>query len=319
VRAGRALTKKRITTRATALFSGVTFASPLAALTARRLTPDDVVQAVALTADAGWNQIDADWRMMLDLGDGVGLFDGGTLVATAIVLPYDRPVAANPKFAWISMVLVTKAWQRKGLARWMLERCVAALQGAGYTPMLDATPAGREVYLKLGFVEGAEILRHVGKKPAALQVGSAPPQIFRWITPDTLNNIAAMDATVFAANRLSLLTALSTRIPMKSYFAHGAKPVAGFAMIRDGRHAAHIGPIVADDVGTAANLVTPMLLMLDAPAIIIDAFAHQTDFVKALAAAGYEVQRKLTRMHLGPKAPAVARERYFAIAGPELG
>lgn len=313
------MTKKRITTRATALFSAVTFESPRPELTARRLTPADVPQAVALTAEAGWNQIDADWRMMLALGDGLGIFSDGTLVATAIVLPYDTPVAGGPKFSWISMVLVMQAWQRRGLARWMLERCIGVLQAADFTPMLDATPAGREVYRKLGFVEGMEILRHMASKPRGLRLESGTPQIYRWIVPNALKDIAAMDAASFGANRLSLLTEMSKRIAMKSHFAHGDTPVAGFAMIRDGRHAVHIGPIVADDAGIAGSLLTPMLLMLDAPAVIIDAFAHQTEFVKALADAGYEVQRTLTRMHLGPKAPGGAPERYFAIAGPELG
>ncbi len=315
------MTKKRITTRATALFDAVTFESPVQELTARRLTPADIPQAVALTADAGWNQIDADWRMMLDLGDGLGFLTGdGKLVATAIILPYTEPVpATGVKFAWISMVLVTQAWQRRGLARWMLERCIGVLQAAGYTPMLDATPAGREVYRKLGFVEGPEILRFMAKKPKGLTLQSGSNQIYRWVVPNVLRDIAAFDAASFGANRQSLLAALSQRIAMKSHFAHGDKPVAGFAMIRDGRHAAHIGPIVADDAGIAGSMLTPMLLFLDAPAIIIDAFAYQTEFVKALAAAGYEVQRKLTRMHLGPKAPDSVPERYFAIAGPELG
>jgi GNAT superfamily N-acetyltransferase len=318
VRAGRALTKKRITTRATALFSGVTFESPLAALTARRLTPDDVAQAVALTADAGWNQIDADWRMMLDLGDGVGFFDGGKLVATAIILPYDAPIAGNPKFAWISMVLVTKAWQRKGIARWLLERCIATLQGAGYMPMLDATPAGREVYRKLGFVEGAEIQRLERTGLPGLNLGSAGGHVFMPLSKDRVADAADYDSTNFGAARAALIEKIRSRF-LPAYLAEIDGRIDGYMLLREGQRAFHLGPIAADSAAIAADMLMPFGMYIGNKPVFVDVFSYQATFVDALIAKGFVLQRKLTRMHLGPRAPDVARERYFAIAGPELG
>jgi hypothetical protein len=67
------------------------------------LDPSMVPACLALSAEAGWNQIEADWRLMLRLGRGLGVSAGdGRLVATAIMLPFER------RFAWISMVLVCR-------------------------------------------------------------------------------------------------------------------------------------------------------------------------------------------------------------------
>jgi GNAT superfamily N-acetyltransferase len=312
------LTKKHTTTRATALFSGVSFDSPFAALTARRLTPDDVAQAVALTAEAGWNQIDADWRMMLDLGDGIGLFDAGKLVATAIIQPYDAPVGGNPKFAWISMVLVTPSWQRKGLARWMLERCIATLQSAGYMPMLDATPAGREVYLKLGFTEGPEIQRLERAGLPGLEIGSGG-HLFLPLFDEKVPDAAAYDRAFFGAERPALIEAIRSR-NLPAYIALDLDDHAiGYMLMREGQRAFHLGPIAADSVEIVAMMLTPFGIYVRDKPVFVDAFSHQTAFVQALIAKGFVLQRKLTRMHLGPKAPGAIPERYFAIAGPELG
>ena len=61
------------------------------------------------------------------------------------MLPYGRA------FAWISMVLVTASEQRQGLARWLLRHCIDGCSAQKLVPLLDATPAGRAVYLGLGF------------------------------------------------------------------------------------------------------------------------------------------------------------------------
>ncbi|MEX0759335.1 MAG: GNAT family N-acetyltransferase, partial [Tistlia sp.] len=77
-------------------------------------------ERLALSCEAGWNQTPADWHRLLGLGLGFGLAErGGPLVASAVLLPYDRDIA------WISMVLVTARWRRRGLASLLMGRAVA--------------------------------------------------------------------------------------------------------------------------------------------------------------------------------------------------
>ena len=75
------------------------------------LAAGEVAAACALVAEAGWNQNAADWRIFLELGSATALKTGtGRLVATAATLPYPSG------FGWISMVLVTGEFRRRGIA-----------------------------------------------------------------------------------------------------------------------------------------------------------------------------------------------------------
>jgi len=74
------------------------------------LGEDDLEAAMALSEEAGWNQVAADWLLMLRLGSGFAVRDGGRVVATALALPYP------PVFGWVSMVLVHTPYRRRGLA-----------------------------------------------------------------------------------------------------------------------------------------------------------------------------------------------------------
>jgi len=79
------------------------------------------------------------------MGGGWGITAAdGTLAASTLVLPY------GSEFAWISMVLVLPEHRRHGHATRLLRAAIDELQGRGLTPVLDATPAGREVYLQEG-------------------------------------------------------------------------------------------------------------------------------------------------------------------------
>ncbi|MEZ0305484.1 MAG: GNAT family N-acetyltransferase, partial [Hyphomicrobiaceae bacterium] len=73
------------------------------------LLPDQAEGAAPLSVEAGWNQIAADWRLMLGEGRGFGVRDAsGHWIASALVLPL------GPAISWISMVLVTKPSRRQG-------------------------------------------------------------------------------------------------------------------------------------------------------------------------------------------------------------
>ncbi|MEQ9811264.1 MAG: GNAT family N-acetyltransferase, partial [Azospirillaceae bacterium] len=114
----------------------------------RRLTEADIPAALALSCEAHWNQVADDWRLFLELGQPIGLETAeGRLVASAASLPH------GPRLAWISMVLVTDDWRRRGLATRLMTRAIETVEASGRVPGLDATPAGREVYRPLGFEE----------------------------------------------------------------------------------------------------------------------------------------------------------------------
>ena len=103
-----------------------------------RLGPDDAPDGLVLSSETHWNQNEADWRFFLNQGTVFGVRDGdGRLIATAALLPY---TSGN---AWISMVLVTANWRRRGLATKLIDACLGLATKQGLTPWLDATPGPR--------------------------------------------------------------------------------------------------------------------------------------------------------------------------------
>ena len=133
----------------------------LSKLRLRTLTGTDGTAGGRLAAEAGWNQNAADWAYLLANGLGWGYEDEpARLGATAMILPYGGAVA------WIGMVLVTGPWRKRGIATALLRHCLHEAEDRGWLPGLDATEAGRKVYLPLGFAEIYPLTRLVGE-PAA--------------------------------------------------------------------------------------------------------------------------------------------------------
>lgn len=286
----------------------------------RALTPADAERAVRLSDEAGWNQTAADWRLMLRLGRGVGIETGaGDLIATIIGLPHGLPaVPAAPRFAWVSMVLVTGAWRRRGLARWLLGDCLDHFADAGLMPVLDATPDGRLVYRQLGFVDGFALDRMAAETPIAPADTAAPGAACGLIC--AIDDIAAYDAAAFGADRRPILDHLHEGQPGLAHLSRARDAVVGHVLARAGRRALHLGPIVADDAATAVALLGAALRA--APPhrpIVVDAFTHQAVFRTALCAAGFRPVRSFTRMHRGDRPPTADAARLFAAAGPEFG
>src|SRR5256885_5766929 len=120
---------------------------------------DDAQAGLVLSTEAGWNQNDADWRFFLSKGVVFGVRDGARLVATAALLPYS---AGN---AWISMVLVTADFRRRGIATKLVDACLDVAGRRGFTTWLDATPAGAAVYGPLGFMPTLQLRRLRLQKP----------------------------------------------------------------------------------------------------------------------------------------------------------
>ncbi len=282
-------------------------------LAERPLTLADVPAALALSTEAGWNQSAADWAMLIELGRGFALLaPGGAIVATAVVLPYEA------RFAWIGMVIVTAAHRRTGLATRLMQRCIATIGATGAVPVLDATPAGREVYRKLGFIDTWELQRFTGSA-APLATGDSSGVHVRRLLPEDLERLRALDGAAFGADRSALLRRLLERMPAAALVAkRSGGALAGMLFERAGRTATQIGPVVADDTGIALALIAAAVRSAAGPLMIDVPLDHRA--VSAwLERHGFTVERPFTRMQYGAAAPFGSLTNAFAIAGPELG
>jgi len=266
--------------------------------TEHRLGVEHLAACLALCASAGWNQNEADWRLMLGMGHGWGIsLPDGTLAASTLVLPYGKD------FAWVSMVLVLPEHRRKGYASRLLRLALADLESRGLTAVLDATPAGREVYRQEGFRDTWGFKRYVlgnQSKTAANQVRLIHDRDWPWILE--------LDLRAFGASREMLLRALAQRLPEAALVVEGR----GFILGREGREARQVGPLIAADREAAMSLLTAGLGAVQPPVYL--------DLVDRVPAPpGSVFQRPFTRMVHGSR-PAPGNEKLvFLVAGPELG
>lgn len=284
---------------------------------------------MALSTAAHWNQTEEDWRMLLSLGHGWGLRLGGAgdsadcLVASTLVLPYED------RFAWISMVLVLPDQRGKGLAARLLRHALQDLAARRLLPLLDATPDGRPVYLKQGFVDAWGFQRW--RRRATANRESPAPEITTNMAARPLleadwPQLQAADAQAFGASRLRLLRALAQRTPQAAWVAEGENALRGYVLAREGRTALQLGPLLADDEDTAIGLLAAALGSMQRSGntlgrdVIVDLCDGRQRLAAWLRAQGFVPERPFTRMVHGAQnqAPGDAR-RVCLVAGPELG
>jgi GNAT superfamily N-acetyltransferase len=267
-----------------------------------QLGPDDALAGLALSTEAHWNQSEADWRFFLNQGNVFGVRDNDRhLIASSALLPYS---SGN---AWISMVLVTASWRRRGLATGLVDACLNAATKLGLTTWLDATPAGIAVYGPLGFMPTLQLLRLRLENSTSQKAGLPQP-----LSIGNLEEFVLRDRRAMGFNRSALLREIGGR-PNSRLLSHGD----AVALVRGGRTASHIGPLFADVPDRALALVHEIARSETGP-VLIDAVSTQEEFIAGLTGSGWTIERPFQRMRFG-RATAPLAELPVAVAGPEYG
>lgn len=280
-----------------------------------RLAVADLADAVALSASASWNQNEADWRLMLALGRAWGIRAADAsgnerLAASVATLPY------GSEFAWVSMVLVLPGFRGRGYATRLLAHALDELAWRGIAAILDATPAGRPIYLPLGFVDCWGFSRY--RREASAKPGPAETVAVRALHDTDWPAILGIDRPAFGADREALLRSLAARLPRAAHVAEHDGRITGFVFGRDGREASQLGPLLAPDTATARALLEAALCTIDGP-VYLDLADRHANLLPWLQSRGFAFQRPFTRMIRGlceaPGDPAPI----VLVAGPELG
>jgi GNAT superfamily N-acetyltransferase len=273
----------------------------------RPLTFDDIGAMSRLRDVAGWNQTEQDLRRLLKL-EPEGCFAAcldGQVVGTTTTTTYGTDLA------WIGMVLVDPDYRRRGIATALTERALAYLRSRGVrTIKLDATPAGRPVYERLGFEPDGRLERWAGE---------ARGEVVDTLTADW-QDVAPMDRLVFGADRGNLMRTTLADSAKPLFLRLGEKSnVAGYAVGRPGVRAGYIGPVVADSIETVRALLPPVFAGFQGQPIYVDIDAEFPGAIELMREFGFTPQRELLRMRFGPAIRLARSPRVFAIAGPEVG
>ena len=259
----------------------------------RALDASWISRALLLSGEAGWNQTAADWAVFLRHGTVLGLSQGDRLLATAAALPY------GDHFGWISMVLVTAEWRRQGLATRLVAACTSLLRDAGRAALLDAAPAGTGIYAALDFVPLGTMERWEGQGGREGLAAAVSPDL-------------ELDQSAFGADRRFLFQDFLSR---PGSLAFGSPH--GFAILRHGSSACHLGPIVAPP--SEAHALAKDAIRAASGRVVVDVLDAGSALIPTLAEHGFLLQRRFTRMALGLAALPGDRASMMAAAGPEFG
>ncbi len=275
----------------------------------RLMTVADLPLGMRLKAQAGWNQVEADWLRFLDLepeGAFVAELDGSP-VGTLVVCIFG-PVA------WIAMVLVDTAVRRRGLGRALMEHALALLDARGVpTVRLDATPLGQPLYEQLGFVPEYVLTRFEGAAPRV----EATFQKVQPARATHLDEILSLDRSVTGTDRSKMLRCLFAEQPDAARVVEHNGAVTGYLMARPGARALFVGPCIAQAEAGPLLFADAWQRYAGQP-IFLDIPNGNTAAFALAQSAGLTPQRPLTRMVRGVRIEERVAD-LWASSGPEKG
>lgn len=274
----------------------------------RPMTLDDIPFGLALCRQAGWNQLDRDWRRALDLQP-----DGGFVALRDAEPAGTATVCIFGNVAWVALVLVDARFRRRGIGRALMEHALEVLDARGVeTVRLDATPLGQPLYEQLGFTVQYRLARYEGVLDAsgspAVETGVAVP-------PERWPELAALDESVTRTRRSKLILRLFSEEPGEVRAVAGEGGWRGLLTSRPGGRARQIGPCVGPDAGV---LLEEARARHHGERAFLDIPEGNREAIALAETWGFTVQRHLTRMCRG--VPVVEQvEQLWASACPAKG
>jgi GNAT superfamily N-acetyltransferase len=280
------------------------------------MTTGDIPGGIRLKEVAGWNQTRQDWERFL-ASSPKGCFVAeveGTICGTATTISYEN------RLAWIGMVLVDPEHRSRGFGTRLLEKAIGHLDELQVpTIKLDATPQGKPIYEKLGFVSEWELERWTLQR-TAIEGSKLPDRdLHKTMTSDLLESILRTDREVFGADRGFLLRNLHEDEPAFTLGNILDEVVEGYAFGRRGSFADHLGPWFATNSDSARRLLEAFLTRSKREVLIVDCLKANPFATSLLRSLGFVFSRPLTRMYRGPNNQPGRSDNLCAILGPEFG
>lgn len=202
---------------------------------------EDVPRCLDLSEAVGWPRETEKWRLLLSLGQGFGALDATGALEAVVTMP------EHDGATFVAMMLVHPSQQGRGLGRALLEHARALVPSP---LMLYATPAGRPLYEKLGFVAVDGVSKHIGvpertQMPAGVTAHGA----------EVLPALAALDAAAYGVPRPRLFSAL---VPLVRRVVRDGD--GGFALRWFNGELEVVGPVVAATEAAAIALIDGVLV-----------------------------------------------------------
>ncbi|UTF52236.1 GNAT family N-acetyltransferase [Natronosalvus rutilus] len=280
----------------------------------RPLTANDLDDALALSTQAGWNQLPADWERLLTCCPA-GCFAGTVddeLVATTTVITYG--VDGNgADVSWIGMVLVDEAHRGQGFGSRIFEHGLEyARENGGGLVGLDATHLGEPIYRNYGFERVEPVFRWQGTLPrpedlADEQEPRHDKETIERLTPPNVDAILEFDRRHVGVDRSTLLEKLCAESEVRGFYSRTSTGIKGYVIVRPGRTHWQIGPLVAAEPSVIDPLLRAVSADFPGETVIVDS-PERDATTTSLETFGLSRERELVRMTYPDREPALVSE-----------
>jgi GNAT superfamily N-acetyltransferase len=211
----------------------------------RRLKADDLEAAQALSREFQWPHRVEDWQFALAHGQGAAAVRDGELVGTAVCWPWGK------RCATLGLVLVSTRMQGQRVGQHLMHAAMAGLEDR--TVLLHATPEGRGLYERMGFVITGEVRQHQNLAAPAPLVALPQGERLRPLGRNDAPALVALDARAAGMPREAMLRQLLAEGDTV-VLARGGEAI-GFSIVRRFGRGHAIGPVVAPDLASAQALI----------------------------------------------------------------
>jgi GNAT superfamily N-acetyltransferase len=279
----------------------------------RKMELSDMDGLMKIKNAEGWNQTEKDWELLIQYKASINLVAvlDEQIVGCVTAINYANTVA------WIGMMLIDKDFRGRGISRILLNETILKLKKCA-SIKLDATPAGRPVYLKFGFKDEYTLYRMTHPSVSKIPGEQGSVEAMQ-VMPEDLSELAEYDKYVFGADRAALIAHLYENSPELAWLIRENNKVVGYCLGRKGVNFTQIGPVYGSSEKIAKSLIRSANNAIDGKAIVVDIPAAQKDLMLWLEKCGFVSQRPFERMYLSNNPhPGIIKSQYL-ICGPELG
>ena len=282
----------------------------------RAMTVEDLPACHALSQQVVWPHRLEDWQLALHCGTGFVVETAGQVVGSAICWPW------GSDYSTLGLVIVSPDCQGRGIGKKLMITLINTLDGS--TVRLHATPEGRPLYEKLGFVATGGICQQQSRELPDI----APPQLtvdeqLRALNGDDISTLIELDGLSSGMQRGVLYDALANptsplRMEKGLLLSRDNQP-AGFAMLRQFGRGYAIGPVIADSADDAKILISQLLSECQGEFVRLDVEADSGlgEWLESLGVPC--VDRPVTMYKDGEPLRASGGWRNFALTSQALG
>lgn len=282
--------------------------STLSSFTLRPMsdTDRDLDGALALSQAVRWPYRRDDWRVALDLGQGLLAEADGEIVASTLWWPY------GDAFATCGIIIVSPAMQGRGLGRALMDNMLEATGDRAL--LLNSTAEGHRLYEAFGFSDIGTVHQHQAQRPALLSPFPTGP--VRRAQASDLPAIMQLDWHAFGAERTRLIE-MFVRIGTAMVIERDGV-IDGFATCRPFGFGQAVGPVVATSTADAQLLIGHFIAEKAGQFLRVD-ITGDSGLGDWLTAQGLPEVGNVTTMIRGQRPPLMGPGRIYALACQSFG